>query len=246
MSGLMPLLTLLILAAPAPPDAADKLIAQAVLAAGKPDLKGERINRVAGVQRVQFPGKPPTVSRFIDCNIGFDLGRNERRWTEDGREHVFVIVSADSRYKSSMNGGPFMPATPAQSAASKDALYLYGVIYLDDLTDRKLYRLEVLPPADVDGEACDRVRVKSDGREDIDLSLSAKTHLLRQWTTVKLCGDGVKRVAVETLSAHKVFSGVTMATVRKLRLHQDMSRDETIESVEFLPADQAGDLFTRP
>ena len=242
------MITLLIIAAPvAPPDAADELIARAIAAVGEPDLKGKVLVRVVGVDRVKFHGKPLTVSRHVFSGVGFELGRNEYRWTEGGREMVDVLVSADSRYKWSQNGSPFMPATPAQSAASQDALYFHIVIQLKALTDRKLYRLEVLPPADVDGEACDRVRVRSDAREDIDLSFGAKTHLLRQWTTVKLCGDGVKRVAVETLSGHKAFSGVTMATVRKMRLGEDnMLREKTIESVEFLPADQAGDLFTRP
>ena len=248
MYGMMPFVTLGLLVAFADPqlDAA-KIVERAIAARGKPDAKGDTVFKVTGVQRATPRGGEPRLARYTDMSQGADQGRSEVVWTEDGRTMHQVTVKNANQYWSSLNGLLVPNLTPAPAATAVEAVYLGDVGRLAVLTDRKLYRLELLSAIEVEGEACDRVRVKSEGRPDIDLAFSAKTHLLRRWTMRRMCEDGERREATEVLSAYKAFSGVTMATRRRLTLGGDvMLRDETIESVEFLPADQAGDLFTRP
>lgn len=248
MSGMMPLITLGFLVAFADPqlDAA-KIVERAIAARGQPDAKEDAVFKVSGAQKATPRGGEPRLSRYTDTSQGADRNRREIVWSEDGRTMHQVTVKDGDRHWSSLNGVLVPNLTPAPVTTAGEAVHLGDVGRLAALSDRKLYRLELLSVGEVEGEACDRVRVKSEGRPDIDLAFSAKTHLLRRWTMRRMCEDGERREATEVLSAYKTFSGLKMATSRKLSLGGDvMLREETVESVEFLPADRAGDLFTRP
>ncbi len=248
MFDMMPLVTLglLVCLADPRPDA-DKVVERAIVARGKPDAKDDAVFKVSGAQKATPRGGESRLSRYTNTSQGADRNRSETVWSEDGWSMHQVTVNDGDRYWSSLNGVLVPNLTPAPVTTAGEAVHLGNVGRLAALSDRKLYRLELLAAEEVEGEACDRVRVKSEGRPDIELAFSAKTHLLRRWTMRRMCEDGERREATEVLSAYKTFSGLKMATSRKLSLGGDvMLREKTVESVEFLPADQVGDLFTRP
>lgn len=223
-----------------------RLVEQAVRARGVPAAAAVGVAaRVRGtIKDAEGGGDPyPFVS--------VDTSDDGRYWTEllptvNGRR-VRKLAGSDGVRHWASRDGVFVPLGPSDLALEGDTAYLKEASRLRALTDRKRFRLEAIPGADVGGRACTGVRVRSEGRPDLDLYLDAETHLLRKCAYDKLCADGKRQPFVSTLSDYKEFGGVKIPVKTHITVGGDAGSIEmVVASVEFVPLAQVEHLFKKP
>jgi hypothetical protein len=236
----------LLLSAPPSGDTAGQVVERALRAIGRSDVPGPIAYKIRGVGLVTRQGvaQRPTRFEIVDARDG--RFRTEYQATVNGQQ-VGEVGGWDGKAPwLSRNGSP-VHFTAAERAAADDRAYYKEVGMMYALSDEKRFRLELIPGAELDGAACPAVRVRSDGRPDVELYFDPMTHLPRKQVYDKLGTDGKRLRSVALGSEYKTFQGVNIPTKVETNVGggADMTR-LAVDAVEIVPVEKVEHLFKKP